>query len=120
MFRHVGFFVSRRKAIGRIRVMAIHHALAAEVIDIGPLGRRLKGASTLALIRIVIPSGKQLPPHRVEGEITVQCLEGRIAFEADGTEHEMSQGHMLYLAGGATHALRGLEDASVLVTILLR
>lgn len=108
--------------------MAIHHALAAEVIDIGPLGRRLKGASTQALIktesleviRIVIPSGKQLPPHRVEGEITVQCLEGRIAFEADGTEHEMSQGHMLYLAGGATHALRGLEDASVLVTILLR
>ncbi|HEX5443558.1 MAG TPA: hypothetical protein VFW87_07005 [Pirellulales bacterium] len=55
----------------------------------------------------------------MEGEITVQCLEGRIVFEADGTPHELAAGQMLYLAGGATHALRGIDDSSVLVTILL-
>ena len=31
-----------------------------------------------------------------------------------------AQGQVLYLSGGATHALRGIEDSSVLVTILLR
>lgn len=108
--------------------MAIHHATSAEVFDIRPLGARLRGAitnvlvktDTLEVIRIVLPAGKQLPPHRVEGEITVQCLEGRIEFDADGTLHELTQGQMLFLAGGATHALRGIDDSSVLVTILLR
>lgn len=108
--------------------MAIHHAAPAEVFDVRPLGKILKELKTAALvktdtlevIRIVLPAGKQLPPHRVEGEITVQCLEGRLIFDVDGTEHELAQGQMLYLAGGATHALRGIEDSSVLVTILLR
>jgi quercetin dioxygenase-like cupin family protein len=108
--------------------MAVHHAIPAEVIDVRPLGTKLRDSKTsvlvktetLELIRIVVPAGKQLPPHQVEGEITVQCLEGRIVFDADGAERELAQGEMLYLAGGATHALRGVEDASVLVTILLR
>ncbi len=108
--------------------MAIHHAVSTEVIDVRPLGERLKETrthtiiktDTLEVIRVVLPSGKLLPPHRVEGEITVQCLEGRLAFDADGAEHQLAQGQMLYLAGGATHALRGIEDASVLVTILLK
>lgn len=108
--------------------MAIHHAASAEVFDVRPLGQTLRESKTnvlvktdtLEVIRIVLPAGKQLPPHRVEGEITVQCLEGRVAFDADGTEHELAMGEMLYLAGGATHALRGIDDSSVLVTILLR
>ncbi|HEX7448155.1 MAG TPA: cupin domain-containing protein [Pirellulales bacterium] len=108
--------------------MAIYHALSAEVIDVRPLADRLKETrthtliktDTLEVIRVVLPGGKLLPPHRVDGEITVQCLEGCVMFDADGTEHRLSQGQMLYLAGGATHALRGVEDASVLVTILLK
>lgn len=108
--------------------MAIHHVASAEVFDVRPLGDRLRDSKTAALvktdtlevIRIVLPAGKQLPPHRVEGEITVHCLEGRIAFDADGKDHELAQGQMLYLAGGSTHALRGIDDSSVLVTILLR
>jgi quercetin dioxygenase-like cupin family protein len=108
--------------------MAIRHAIPAEVIDIRPLGPALKSSvtktlvktDTLEVIRIVLPAGKRLPPHSVEGEITVQCLEGRLAFDVEGTEHELTQGQMLYLAGGATHALRGIDDSSVLITILLR
>ncbi|MGH7135262.1 MAG: cupin domain-containing protein [Pirellulales bacterium] len=108
--------------------MAIHHAAPAEVFDVRPLGATLRESKTstlvktgtLEVIRIVLPAGKQLPPHQVDGEITVQCLEGCMAFDVEGTEHELAHGQMLYLAGGATHALRGIEDSSVLVTILLR
>lgn len=108
--------------------MPIHHAAPAEAFDVRPLGSALKQTKTatlvktdtLEVIRIVLPEGKLLPPHRVDGEITVQCLEGRIIFDAEGTEHELAAGQMLYLAGGAMHALRGIEDSSVLVTILLR
>jgi quercetin dioxygenase-like cupin family protein len=107
--------------------MAIPHAKSGEVIDVRPLGAALPQSitttlvktKTLEIIRLVIPSGKKIPEHRAHGEITVQCLEGRVAFESGGTKQNLAAGQLLYLAGGEPHALQGLEDASVLVTILL-
>lgn len=107
--------------------MAIPHAKSGEVIDLRPLGEALAHAVTntlvktdkLEVIRLIVPSGKVIPPHQVVGEITVQCLEGRVAFTAGGATRELAAGQMLYLAGNEPHSLRGIEDASVLITILL-
>jgi quercetin dioxygenase-like cupin family protein len=107
--------------------MAIPHAKSGEVIDLQPLGEAVAHAVThtlvktdrLEVIRMVVPAGKDIPPHQVTGEITVQCLEGRVAFAAGGTTRELAAGQMLYLAGNEPHSLRGIDDASVLVTILL-
>ena len=73
----------------------------------------------LEIISLVVLAGKVIPPHQVVGEITVQCLEGRVAFTAGGATRELAAGQMLYLAGNEPHSLRGIEDASILVTILL-
>jgi quercetin dioxygenase-like cupin family protein len=108
--------------------MAIRHAESGEVIGVGPLGPALAGAVTttlvktaaLEVIRLVIPAGKALPEHRAPGEITVQCLEGAIDFTTDGRDVRLAAGQMLYLAAGVPHALRGVQDSSVLLTILLR
>jgi quercetin dioxygenase-like cupin family protein len=108
--------------------MAIPHAKSGEVIDLRPLCEVLAHAVTstlvktdrLEVIRLVVPAGKDIPPHQVAGEITVQCLEGRVAFTAGGTIRDLVAGQMLYLAGNEPHSLRGIEDASVLVTILLQ
>jgi quercetin dioxygenase-like cupin family protein len=75
---------------------------------------------TLEVIRLVIPAGKDIPGHQAHGEITVQCLEGRVAFTADNTTQELQAGQLLYLSSEVPHALHGLEDASILLTILLR
>ncbi|QDU94260.1 cupin domain-containing protein [Lignipirellula cremea] len=107
--------------------MAVTHAQAGEIIDISPLGPHLHAASTMALVktdamevlRLVLPAGKQIAPHAARGEITVQCLEGKVAFEARGAEHELTAGKLLYLAAAEVHALRAIEDSSLLVTILL-
>lgn len=107
--------------------MAQQHAQPGDVIDVRPLGAGLASTVTTTLvktesievIRLVIPAGKQIPLHQVPGEITVQCLEGRVDFAAGGTSRELAAGRMLYLAGNEPHSLRGVEDASVLVTILL-
>jgi quercetin dioxygenase-like cupin family protein len=61
-----------------------------------------------------------MPAHQVAGDIIVQCLEGRVAFTAGDATRELATGQMLYLAGGQRHSLRGIEDAAVLLTILLR
>jgi quercetin dioxygenase-like cupin family protein len=107
--------------------MAIPHAKSGEVIDLCPVGETHAPARTMTLvktdrlevIRLVVPTGKELPHHQVAGEITVQCLEGRVEFTAGTTARELRAGQMLYLAGGEPHWLRGIEDASVLLTILL-
>ena len=72
----------------------------------------------MQVIRLVVLAGKEVPAHNAPGEITVQCVEGRVAFTASGKTQELGPGQLVYLAARETHALRGVEDASLLVTIL--
>lgn len=105
--------------------MAIPHAKSGEVIDVRPLAGGLAGArthvlvktETLEVIRLVVPRGKEIPSHAAPGEILVQCLEGRIAFTSGGDRRELGAGEMLYLEREQAHAVAGVEDASVLLTI---
>jgi quercetin dioxygenase-like cupin family protein len=55
----------------------------------------------------------------VTGEITVQCLAGRLELNVDGTRQELRTGQLMFLEGGVQHGLLGLEDAIALVTIVL-
>lgn len=106
--------------------MAIPHAKPGEIIDVRPFGEALNTTRTAALIktdqveviRIVMHAGKVIPEHEAPGEIIVQCLEGRIAFTALGKTQELAVGQLLYLQAEEPHAVRCLEDASFLVTIL--
>lgn len=107
--------------------MAISHASSGEPIDVRPLGARLQGERTTALfksealevIRLVLMAGKSFPPHRVQGEITIQCLEGQIEVTGEGTSQLLGAGQMLYLPGNALHGVFARVDASALVTIVL-
>jgi len=108
--------------------MAIPHADSGQVIDVRPLGPSLANERTIALfktedlevIRLVLPAGKGMPPHKVPGEITIQCIEGRIDVGVDGRSHVLEAGQLLFLQGGVVHGVSALEDASALVTIVLK
>lgn len=108
--------------------MAIPHARPGQVIEVRPLGARLAQEKTVALfksedlevIRLVLLAGSSLPPHRVAGEITVQCIEGAIDVTADGRSHVLQAGQLLYLTGGFTHGVTALQDSSAIVTVALR
>src|SRR5688572_25888264 len=100
----------------RTHPMATEHAKPGEVISIRPLGAQLAEHRTQALIktenievvRLVLPAGKEIPPHQVPGEITVQCLEGRVAFQTPHGTREMTAGDLLYLTGGDQHAVSAI------------
>lgn len=91
-----------------------------------PLGEAYKTATSTTLlksagfdlIRLVIPAGKEIPPHRAAGEITVHCVEGHVAFEHDGRAIDLRAGDLLHLCPREIHALKGVTDSSVLVTRL--
>jgi quercetin dioxygenase-like cupin family protein len=107
--------------------MAIPHAQSGEVVDVRPLGPALAAArtttlvksKTLEILRLAVPAGKEIPTHEVPGEVVLQCLEGMVGIPVDGDTRVLEAGQLLYLSGHAPHAVRGIEDASVLVTILL-
>jgi quercetin dioxygenase-like cupin family protein len=109
--------------------MAIPHASPGLPVDLWPSGEVLSEAKTNALvkneafeaIRIAIPKGHEVCRNRqVDGPITVHCLEGQIAFTADGDTHPVRSGQWLYLPGGIPHTITGVEDSLVLLTVMFR
>jgi quercetin dioxygenase-like cupin family protein len=107
--------------------MAIPHAKPGEIVDVRPLGSALASFQTTTLlraeqvevIRLVVPAGKEIAEHKAKGEIVVQCLEGKVAFTACGKTHDLEAGKLLYLPTGEPHTVKGIENASLLLTILL-
>ncbi len=73
--------------------MAIEHAALGEVIDLKTFGPEDTDTHTVAIvktdkfeaIRLFAPAGSTVPPHKVDGPITVQCLRGDAVFFV-GTE----------------------------------
>ncbi len=107
--------------------MAIPHARSGDVIDIRPLGNLLSQSKTHTLLktenfevlRLVLPAGKSISEHKAPGEITVQCLEGRIEFTSPTGTQTLQAGEMLYLNAREPHAVEAINDSSILLTILL-
>lgn len=107
--------------------MAIPHACAGEPIDVRPLGAQLPDERTSALFksehlevfRLVLRAGKEVPPHKVSGEITIQCIEGALDVTAGDQSRRLEAGQMLYVAAGCMHAVKAGADASALVTVAL-
>jgi quercetin dioxygenase-like cupin family protein len=107
--------------------MALDHAKPGQPIDIAPLGPALPRSAThailktqsLELIRVVLRGGQALPPHNVYGELTLQCIEGRVAVETSAGACQLHAGQMVLLAAQEQHAVRALEDASLLLTVQL-
>jgi nucleotide-binding universal stress UspA family protein/quercetin dioxygenase-like cupin family protein len=98
-----------------------------DVIDVRPLGEALPTTMTkvlargenLEVIRLVVLSGKEIAERKGKGEIVVQCLEGRVSFTAFGKVQELEAGNLLYLSTGEPFKVRGIENASLLLTMLL-
>jgi quercetin dioxygenase-like cupin family protein len=107
--------------------MAIPHAPQNEIIDVRPYGRPLTEEDSLLLVRTehleifryALPAGKAIREHTAAGVLVAQCIEGAIAFTAQGRTQTLSPGDLLWLEDGVSHSLIALTDASLLVTILL-
>ncbi|ADX45245.1 cupin [Paracidovorax avenae] len=107
--------------------MALQHARSAEVVSVRPLGAALAGTATSAIIkaaqleviRAVLPAGKELRQHEVPGEFTIQCIEGEVELHTASGASLLRAGDLVHLQARAVHSLRGLTDASLLLTLCL-
>ncbi len=107
--------------------MAISHAASGELIDILPLHEQAKDPVSATLVRadhievfrLVLPAGKFLQEHKAAGSITIQCLQGAVELDAHGRTQTLRPGTLVYLDDAQPHAVRALEDTSLLITMLL-
>jgi quercetin dioxygenase-like cupin family protein len=102
--------------------MAHEHAEPGTVIDLNTFGETASTAvvkeKKFEAIRVYLSPGKTIPPHKVDGPITVHCLSGRCTFFVEDAPRALAPGSWLYLEGGAMHSLEAEEECVVLVTIL--
>lgn len=107
--------------------MALQHAASGERIalkrgdeDIAYFTSvALVKTENMELIRLVVSKDKPLPVHKVDGEVTIQCLEGELEVDCHGGTTVLRPSEMLYLLGGEPHAVRANEDSVALLTMLL-
>lgn len=108
--------------------MAVPHAQPMDIVDVRPLGTSIHDSRSVTLvktdclevIRLVLPAGKNLREHNVDGEIMVQCLDGRVELKSGDKTCDLTAGQLVYLAAAARHSLRAADDSSLLLTILLQ
>jgi quercetin dioxygenase-like cupin family protein len=107
--------------------MTAPQANVGELVDIRPLGSAatssqrtiLLRAEQVEIVRLAVPAGKEISEHKAKGEIVVQCLEGQVAYNVFGKTLTLEAGKLLYMPVGEPHSVKGIEDASLLLTILL-
>jgi nucleotide-binding universal stress UspA family protein/quercetin dioxygenase-like cupin family protein len=97
-----------------------------EIVDVrrsGPALTKIQSAKLarteqFEIIRLFVPAGKDIAEHKAQGTLIVECREGRVAFTALGKTQELQAGELLFLPAGEPHAVKGIEDASLLLTLL--
>ena len=107
--------------------MALSHLQSEQQTDLSPFGSDLACQKTLALfksknlelIRLVLQTGQSFPPHEVDGDITIQCIEGRLEIMLSSGPVVLEPNHLVYLSGKTRHGVTAMIPSSALVTIAL-
>jgi quercetin dioxygenase-like cupin family protein len=102
--------------------MALQHAKPGRPVNLSLVG---EAADKVALVKtgefeailLKLAGGETLPNHQVQGSISLQCLSGSAAIELDGSRQVLKPADWLFLEGGTPHALEGITDCSLLLTI---
>lgn len=110
--------------------MATHHAQPGELVDLTswandiPSGgsKAIAKSDRLELARLVVPADTEMHRSkycRVPGPIVVHCLSGVIELKTRDAVTTIKAGQLVYLLAGTDHAIRGVLESVILLTIVL-
>lgn len=78
---------------------------ALPVVTESTTSRVLVNNDVMRIVQFTFDAGEMLTEHTSPRAVCVQLVSGRMRFSVDGTEHQMGDGDVIYLAPGAPHAL---------------
>lgn len=76
-------------------------------------------SETLRIVLIGLRENAELKPHKANGVISVQVLEGKIAFTAEQQNVHLEKGQMIALQENVTHSVKALKESFFLLTLSL-
>lgn len=82
------------------------------------VGRTLVKDGPLRVTLVGLNADGTLKPHKADGPITVQVIDGEIEFEAEGKTWALPKGALLALDGGITHSVSTKLGGIFLLTVV--
>jgi len=76
-------------------------------------------SDTMRLVLIAMHENAELKPHKADGVISVQVLEGKIEFNADSHSSHLEKGQMIALQAKITHSVKALTESCFLLTMTM-
>ena len=71
----------------------------------------------LTVVVMNLHAGAQLQQHAAPGPVTVQVLDGSVEMTVGGEQLPAPAGRLVAFAGSVPHAVRALEDSTLLLTV---
>lgn len=106
------------------QVLVEHLTDHAQMIDQALLAKHGRTSRTLVkegplrLTLVALAAGGSLPRHHADGPVTIQLLEGAVAFEALGRTYALSVGDSLVFAPGVEHSASSASGGLFLLTVV--
>jgi quercetin dioxygenase-like cupin family protein len=83
----------------------------------GRAGRTLAKSGRMRLVLVAMDEGNIIGTHQADSPMTIQVLQGDLRFRADGGEHELPEGQLLFFGPGDAHDIRAVRPSALLITI---
>ncbi len=83
--------------------------------EAGKKSRQLINKNGQKVLFLRFSRGDQMAPHSAPVDVLALVLEGKLGISLGGEEAEFERGDYVIFPAGATHALKCLEDASLVL-----
>ncbi len=80
-------------------------------------GLTLLKTDRLRVVLVAMHARTEIPPHKAEGPLAVEVVDGTLRFTTGGQEVSLSEGQLLTLQAGMPHGLHAVTECSFLLTI---
>ncbi|MCC6601509.1 MAG: cupin domain-containing protein [Crocinitomicaceae bacterium] len=76
-------------------------------------------SDTMRIILIGLHENAELRPHKANGVISVQVLQGKIKFTAEQQDAHLERGQMITLQENIVHSVKALAESFFLLTLAM-
>lgn len=76
-------------------------------------------SDTMRILVIGLHANAELKPHKANGIVNVQVLEGKIEFSAENQINQLKPGQIITLQDNIVHSVKALTDSFFLLTLAL-
>ena len=76
-------------------------------------------SDTMRIVLIGLHENAELKPHKANGVISIQVVQGKIEFTTEQQKVHLEKGQMIALQENVTHSVKGLTESFFLLTLAM-